>query len=87
MFPSSAWSNDNDVIFTDVQYNEHALVHNVKTKDGVSEILNKLFSKQRHRHFSISTSSGTPFHYSLFALSPSLGVKHYNKLVSWVLMF
>jgi hypothetical protein len=48
MFPYSAWGNDNDMIFTDVQYAEHAVVYNVKTKDGVSEVLNKLFSKQRH---------------------------------------
>ncbi|XP_056440208.1 lipocalin-like [Gadus chalcogrammus] len=44
-FHSEAWGNDNDMIFTDVQYAEHAVVYNVKTKDGVSEVLNKLFSR------------------------------------------
>lgn len=29
----------------DVVYDDYALVHTVKTKDGVSEVLNKLYSK------------------------------------------
>ncbi|CAL8292937.1 unnamed protein product [Lota lota] len=44
-FHSKTWDNDNDMIFVDAQYVEYALVYNVKTKDGVSEILNKLFSR------------------------------------------
>lgn len=29
----------------DVLYDDYALVHTIKTKDGVSEVLNKLYSK------------------------------------------
>lgn len=29
----------------DVNYDDYAMVHTIKTKDGVSEVLNKLYSK------------------------------------------
>lgn len=41
----TVWNNDNDMRIVDVLYNEYALVHTIKTKDGVSEVLNKLYSK------------------------------------------
>ncbi|XP_022045705.1 lipocalin-like [Acanthochromis polyacanthus] len=44
-FHSQAWNNDNDMRIVDVVYNDYALVHTIKTKDGVSEVLNKLYSR------------------------------------------
>lgn len=40
-----AWNNDNDMRIVDVVYDEYALVHTIKTKNGVSEVLNKLYSE------------------------------------------
>lgn len=31
--------------FVDVVYDDYAVVHTIKTKEGVSEVLNKLYSK------------------------------------------
>lgn len=45
VFLLSAWNNDNDMRFVDVVYDDYAVVHTIKTKDGVSEVLNKLYSK------------------------------------------
>ena len=42
----------------DVQYDDYALIHTVKTKDGVSEVLNKLYSKSST--FTSQQSSGKP---------------------------
>uniref|UniRef100_A0AAQ5ZBV5 Lipocalin/cytosolic fatty-acid binding domain-containing protein n=1 Tax=Amphiprion ocellaris TaxID=80972 RepID=A0AAQ5ZBV5_AMPOC len=44
-FRSQAWNNDNDMRIVDVVYDDYALVHTIKTKDGVSEVFNKLYSK------------------------------------------
>merc|ERR1712035_56276 len=44
-FRSQAWNNDNDMRIVDVVYDNYALVHTIKTKDGVSEVLNKLYSR------------------------------------------
>ncbi|GAA6228347.1 lipocalin-like [Lates japonicus] len=44
-FHSQIWNNDNDMRIVDVQYDDYALVHTIKTKDGVSEVLNKLYSR------------------------------------------
>ncbi|XP_075936752.1 lipocalin-like [Anarhichas minor] len=44
-FHSQIWNNDNDMQIVDVAYDDYALVHTVKTKDGVSELLNKLYSR------------------------------------------
>ncbi|XP_071341528.1 lipocalin-like [Trachinotus anak] len=44
-FHSQIWNNDNDMRIVDVLYDEYALVHTIKTKDGVSEVLNKLYSR------------------------------------------
>ncbi|KAM4718041.1 lipocalin-like [Anableps anableps] len=44
-FHSQAWNNDNDMRFVDVVYDDYAVVHTIKTKDGVSEVLNKLYSR------------------------------------------
>ncbi|KAM4606601.1 lipocalin-like [Polymixia lowei] len=44
-FRSHTWNNDNDMRIVDIVYNDYALVHTIKTKDGVSEILNKLYSR------------------------------------------
>lgn len=34
----------------DIVYDDYALVHTIKTKDGVSEVLNKLYSKSAISH-------------------------------------
>nr|ACQ58731.1 Lipocalin precursor [Anoplopoma fimbria] len=44
-FHSQIWSNDNDMQIVDVIYDDYALVHTIKTKNGVSEVLNKLYSR------------------------------------------
>lgn len=41
----SGWQNDNDMRVVDAKFDEYALVHTIKTKGGVSEVLNKLYSK------------------------------------------
>lgn len=41
----SGWSNDNDMRVVDAKFDEYALIHTIKTKGGVSEVLNKLYSK------------------------------------------
>ncbi|KAJ0059639.1 hypothetical protein NL108_009149, partial [Boleophthalmus pectinirostris] len=42
-FHSQRWNNDNDMRVVDVIYDDYALIHTIKTKDGVSEVLNKLY--------------------------------------------
>lgn len=63
-FHSQAWNNDNDMRFVDVVYDDYAVVHTIKTKEGVSEVLNKLYSrsseisedlKQKFTQFSLDT--------------------------------
>ncbi|XP_020509804.1 lipocalin [Labrus bergylta] len=44
-FHSQLWNNDNDMRIVDVVYDDYALVHTIKTKEGVSEVLNKLYSR------------------------------------------
>ncbi|XP_061569888.1 prostaglandin D2 synthase b, tandem duplicate 1 [Cololabis saira] len=44
-FRSQVWNNDNDMRIVDVVYNDYALVHTIKTKDGNSEVLNKLYRR------------------------------------------
>ncbi|CAG5895832.1 unnamed protein product [Menidia menidia] len=44
-FRSQAWNNDNDMRIIDVVYNDYAIVHTIKTKEGSSEVLNKLYSR------------------------------------------
>lgn len=44
-FRSQVWNNDNDMRVVDVLYDDYALIHTVKTKDGVSEALTKLYSR------------------------------------------
>lgn len=47
--------------FVDVLYDNYALVHTIKTKDGVSEVLNKLYSKycSESQHPQLSKFGGT----------------------------
>ncbi|XP_029003193.1 lipocalin-like [Betta splendens] len=47
VFHSRIWNNDNDMRIVDVVYDDYALVHTIKTKDGVSEVLNKLYSRSQ----------------------------------------
>ncbi|KAM7370018.1 hypothetical protein PAMP_011304 [Pampus punctatissimus] len=63
-FHSQIWNNDNDMRIVDVLYDDYALVHTIKTKNGVSEVLNKLYSRtpessatlqQKFRQFSTET--------------------------------
>uniref|UniRef100_A0A1A7YX08 Lipocalin/cytosolic fatty-acid binding domain-containing protein n=1 Tax=Iconisemion striatum TaxID=60296 RepID=A0A1A7YX08_9TELE len=44
-FHSQKWNNDNDMSFIDVVYDNYALSYTVKTKEGVSEVLIKLYSR------------------------------------------
>uniref|UniRef100_A0A8C6WG35 Prostaglandin D2 synthase b, tandem duplicate 1 n=1 Tax=Neogobius melanostomus TaxID=47308 RepID=A0A8C6WG35_9GOBI len=44
-FTFRRWNNDNDMRIVDVVYDNYALVHTIKTKDGVSEVLNKFYSR------------------------------------------
>ncbi|XP_041817468.1 prostaglandin D2 synthase b, tandem duplicate 1 [Chelmon rostratus] len=44
-FHSQVWNNDNDMRIVDVVYDDYAVVHTIKTKEGVSEVLNKLYSR------------------------------------------
>ncbi|CAN9506160.1 unnamed protein product [Ophioblennius macclurei] len=44
-FRSETWNNENDLRIIDVVYDSFAIVHNIKTKDGVSDIFNKLYSR------------------------------------------
>ncbi|CAJ1082340.1 Hypothetical predicted protein [Xyrichtys novacula] len=44
-FHSQIWNNDNDMRIVDVVYDDYAMVHTIKTKAGVSEVLNKLYSR------------------------------------------
>uniref|UniRef100_A0A3P8Y502 Lipocalin/cytosolic fatty-acid binding domain-containing protein n=1 Tax=Esox lucius TaxID=8010 RepID=A0A3P8Y502_ESOLU len=59
-----SWNNENDMRVVAVQYDEFALIHTIKTKNGVSEVLNKLYSRtpevsealqQKFRQFSLDT--------------------------------
>ncbi|XP_057680852.1 lipocalin-like [Corythoichthys intestinalis] len=44
-FYSQKWNNDNDVRVVDVNYDSYALLHTIKTRDGVSEVLNQLYTR------------------------------------------
>ncbi|CAL1596829.1 unnamed protein product [Knipowitschia caucasica] len=63
-FHSQRWNNDNDMRIVDVVYDNYVLIHTIKTKDGVSEVLNKLYGRntqvsedlhQKFRQFSLDT--------------------------------
>ena len=55
----SVWNNENDMRIVEVQYDEFAVVHTIKTKEGVSEVLNKLYSKSWS--FAAQQHSGNTF--------------------------
>ncbi|KAK7123841.1 hypothetical protein R3I93_022069 [Phoxinus phoxinus] len=64
VFHSHRWGNDNDMRVVDAKFDEYALVHTIKTKGDVSEVLNKLYSrtaeitddlKEKFRQFSLDT--------------------------------
>ncbi|KAK2869991.1 hypothetical protein Q8A67_024383 [Cirrhinus molitorella] len=64
VFYSQRWGNDNDMRVVDARFDEYALVHTIKTKGGVSEVLNKLYCrttetsddlKEKFRQFSMDT--------------------------------
>ncbi|XP_013863899.1 lipocalin [Austrofundulus limnaeus] len=44
-FHSHTWNNDNDMRIVDVVYDSYALDYTIKTKDEVSEVLVKLYSR------------------------------------------
>ncbi|XP_077592077.1 lipocalin-like [Stigmatopora nigra] len=63
-FYSPTWNNDNDIRVVDVMYDSYALIYNIKTKNGVSEVLNELYTrtpevsvdlKQKFLDFSVQT--------------------------------
>lgn len=43
--PPSGWENQNDMRMVDVKYDEYALAHTIKTKEGDITIVNKLYGK------------------------------------------
>ncbi|CAL8267485.1 unnamed protein product [Merluccius merluccius] len=45
-FKSERMDNDNDMRVVDVKYDEYALIYNLKTKGGVSSVLNKLYGRE-----------------------------------------
>ncbi|KAI4891896.1 hypothetical protein NFI96_015855, partial [Prochilodus magdalenae] len=64
VFYSQRWGNDNDMRVVDVKSDEFALVHTIKTKGDVTEVLNKLYGrttdlstdlKKRFEKFSMDT--------------------------------
>ncbi|XP_052357493.1 lipocalin-like [Oncorhynchus keta] len=44
-FTSQRWNNENDMRVVAVQYDDFALIHTIKTKHGVTDVVNKLFSR------------------------------------------
>ncbi|XP_036436740.1 lipocalin-like [Colossoma macropomum] len=44
-YRSQLWGSDNDMRMVDVKYDEYALIHAIKTKNGHSYVLNKLYSR------------------------------------------
>ncbi|KAL1006588.1 hypothetical protein UPYG_G00074150 [Umbra pygmaea] len=63
-FTSQRWNNENDMRVVAVQYEDFALIHTIKSKDGVSEVLNNLYSRtpevsaalqEKFRQFSLDT--------------------------------
>ncbi|XP_007254837.2 prostaglandin D2 synthase b, tandem duplicate 1 [Astyanax mexicanus] len=64
VFYSQRWGNSNDMRVVDLKSDEFAIVHTIKTKDGVSEVLNKLYGRspdlsgeliKRFQKFSLDT--------------------------------
>ncbi|XP_048047731.1 lipocalin-like isoform X2 [Megalobrama amblycephala] len=64
VFYNQRWGNDNDMRVVDAIFDEYAIVHTIKTKEGKSEILNKLHSrttkitedlKEKFKQFSLDT--------------------------------
>lgn len=45
LFLLLVWNNDNDMRIVDAVYDEYAVIHTIKTKNDVSQVLNKLYSK------------------------------------------
>nr|XP_055038530.1 lipocalin-like [Misgurnus anguillicaudatus] len=45
VFHSQRWDNDNDMRVVDASYDEYAIIHTLKTKDDVTDVLNKLYSR------------------------------------------
>ncbi|KAI7792803.1 lipocalin-type prostaglandin D synthase-like protein, partial [Triplophysa rosa] len=45
VFTSQRWGNDNDMRVVDARFDEYAFIHTIKTKEGVSELLNALYSR------------------------------------------
>ncbi|KAJ0023006.1 hypothetical protein NQD34_015140, partial [Periophthalmus magnuspinnatus] len=64
IFHSHVWNDDNDMRIVEVVYDNYALAHTIKTKNGVQLVLNKLYSRttqaskdlqQKFRQFSLDT--------------------------------
>ncbi|KAJ8010799.1 hypothetical protein DPEC_G00078890 [Dallia pectoralis] len=63
-YTSQRWNSENDMRVVSVEYDDFALIHTIKTKNGVSEVLVKLYSRtpevseaiqQKFRQFSLDT--------------------------------
>ncbi|XP_030625163.1 lipocalin-like [Chanos chanos] len=44
-FRSQRWNNDNDWRVVEAKFDEYALVHTIKTQNGATEVLNKLYGR------------------------------------------
>ncbi|TKS87875.1 Lipocalin Precursor [Collichthys lucidus] len=58
VYHSLIWNNDNDMRIVDVVYDDYALVHTTKTKEGVSEVAllrSRSPLQQKFRQFSLET--------------------------------
>ncbi|XP_066515685.1 prostaglandin D2 synthase b, tandem duplicate 1 [Hoplias malabaricus] len=64
VFHSQRWGSDNDMRVVDIKSDDFVLVHIIKTKEGGSEVLNKLYSrttdlsedlKKKFQKFSLDT--------------------------------
>lgn len=42
----SGWGIDDDMLVVDAKIDEYAIIHTIKTKEGKSEVLNKLHKKR-----------------------------------------
>ncbi|KAA0704792.1 Lipocalin Precursor [Triplophysa tibetana] len=45
VFTSQRWGNDNDMRVVDARFDEYAFIHTIKTKGGVSDLLNALYGR------------------------------------------
>lgn len=58
-FAPTVWQDDNDMRIVEVEYDNFALIHTIKTKTSGVQILNNLYSKSAVRYtVAVSLDSG-----------------------------